>query len=477
MALDILLVNPNRMKPAVAPLALEYLADALERAGLTFALCDLCFAPDPQTALAVALEEHSPRLIAMTLRNSDDCYCATHHFFVPYYASLVETIRSHSEAPVVLGGAGYSTAPVGMLRRTGTDYGLVGDGEEALVELTRAVSAQAPVEGLSGLVWSEGGQWRQNPPAWREFGQEPLTRSHCDTGRYFREGGQAGLETKRGCPGGCVYCADPLSKGSRLRLRPVEAIVGEVRNLLAQGADALHLCDSEFNLSYEHARAVCEGLIAGGLGEQVRWWGYLAPSPFDAELLDLMIRSGCAGIDFGADSGDPQMLQRLGRQYTVEDLRETAQLCRSRHLPFMYDLLLGGPGETLQSVKKTVDLMKEIRPTCVGVALGMRLYRGSPAAEAVVGDLDGCRTHLLGQVADNSDLTLPVFYLQGEIASGGVRLLRDLIGDDQRFFFGWPDEAQADYNYDDNPVLVEAIAAGERGAYWDMLRRRLGLDA
>lgn len=473
MPIDVLLVNPNRMKPAIAPLALEYLAEALQASGVSFVVCDLCFAPDPHAALAGALQEHEPRLIAMTLRNSDDCYCATQHSFVPYYSELVATIGLQSDAPVVLGGAGYSTAPVGMLRHTGADYGIIGDGEAPLVSLAQG----QPLSNVPGLVYRDGDGYRLNPPAWAPFGQTSLPRKHLDTTRYFREGGQAGLETQRGCPGSCAYCADPLSKGARSRFRPVAAIVGEVRNLLAQGVDAIHLCDSEFNLSYEHAQAVCEGLIAAGLGEQIRWWAYLAPTPLDEPLIDLMMRAGCAGIDFGADHGSDAMLQRLGRPHRADDLRRTAALCRSRGLPFMYDLLLGAPGETRQSLSETIALMKEIQPSCVGVALGMRLYRGTPAAEGVLADGFVERNpNIRGHVARNEDLTLPAFYLEAGVADD-IDYLRQLIAGDQRFFFGWPDDGQADYNYDDNDALVAAIAEGKRGAYWDILRRDLGLPA
>jgi len=97
-----------------------------------------------------------------------------------------------------------------------------------------------------------------------------MTRSWVDNKRYFKEGGQAGFETKRGCNGSCIYCADPVAKGRNIRLRPPSAVADEVEHLVAQGIDHLHTCDSEFNLPPEHAIAVCEEFERRRLGDKVR---------------------------------------------------------------------------------------------------------------------------------------------------------------------------------------------------------------
>jgi len=402
------------------------------------------------------------------MRNADDCYCATQHSFIPDMQELVGLVRRHSDAAVVLGGAGYSTAPEAIAELTGADFGIVGDGEEALARLASGEGAAS----LPGLVWRDGAAVRRNAPAYAEFGREALPRDQLDSARYFREGGQGGLETKRGCPMGCTYCADPLSKGSRCRLRPPSAIVQEARHLLAQGVNAIHLCDCEFNLPLEHAKTVCRAMIADGLGAQWRWWAYLSPVPFDAELAELLVRAGCAGVNFGTDSGDAEMLGRLGRQYGPDDIRETARLCRGQGLTFMCDLLLGGPGETRESLRRSIELMKQIEPDCVGVAFGMRLYAGTEATRTVLAEgFTAQNPHLRGRTDNNPQMAWPVYYLEAGLGEDAVPYLRDLIGGDRRFFFGWPDETQPDYNYDGNEVLTEAIRAGARGAYWDILRQ------
>lgn len=473
-SIHVTLVNPNRMKPAVAPIGLDYLADALEAAGHRVDLLDLCFAPDPDAPIDEHFRQSAPDLVAVSIRNSDDCYFASQESFLPAYGAVLARVRRHTDAPVVLGGVGFSVMPEGIMRRVGADLGVGGDGEGPLVELANRIAAGQELADVPGLICRTSAGFRRNAPAPVPLGElPPRRRQAVDNARYFREGGQGGLETKRGCAIGCVYCADPVAKGRTFRLRPPDLVADEVAALLAQGVDCLHLCDGEFNLPREHAVGVCEALIDRGLGERVRWYAYAAATPFDAELAGLMRRAGCVGVNFGADSGSDAMLRRLGRPYRACDLWTTARACREAGLALMYDLLLGGPGETWETVRETVDLMRAIGPDRVGAALGVRLYPGTPLGEEVRrAGVSAANPHLHGVLADNDDLVDPVFYVSSALGSDPVGELCALIGGDERFLVGGrPGEVEANYNYNDNTVLVEAIRRGERGAYWDILRR------
>jgi radical SAM superfamily enzyme YgiQ (UPF0313 family) len=474
MADPVLLVNANRTRPPIAPLALDYLADALGAAGRPYSVVDLCFAESIVGELASAVANQAPLLVAITFRNTDDCYCATRHSFIPQLQALVAQVRQVTDAPVVVGGAGYSTAPEGILRRVGADFGLRGDGERALVELAQTLASKGDPTGIAGLVWGERGEIRANAPAWAPLAEGPLARRAVDNERYFREGGQGSVETKRGCPRGCIFCADHLGKGTGVRVRPPAAVAEEMMSLAARGVDCFHLCDSEFNVDAGHAEAVCRELIARGGADRLQWYAYLAPRPFSPEMARSMKQAGCAGINFGTDSGDAEMLRRLGRDHTPEDIVGAVRACRENGIPVMIDLLLGAPGETRQSVETTIRLMKQIEPTCVGVGLGVRIYPDTAIARTLRVP-DRGPEGLVGEIEGNDDLALPLFYLEPALGDNPVGLLKELIAGDERFFFGWPDDTQADYNYDDNPELTRAIADGHRGAYWDILRKLRGL--
>jgi hypothetical protein len=248
--------------------------------------------------------------------------------------------------------------------------------------------------------------------------------------------------------------------------------VAEIEALLGQGVDHLHTCDSEFNLPAEHALAVARAMGRAGLGSRVRWYAYCSPAPLDETLIIAFLRAGCAGINFGADHGTDPQLRRLGRHFTVADIERTAALCHRHRLPFMFDLLLGAPGETRASVRQTIELMRRLEPDCVGLSVGVRLYPGTALARDVLASGPPDRNpNLLGAIGGNVHLLEPVFYLAQELGPDWAPFIRDLVRDDPRFFL--PEDAgdNPNYNYNDNTALVEAIAAGARGAYWDILRR------
>lgn len=467
------LVNPNHMKPPVSPLALDYLAESLTSAGHQTKILDLCFSEDWREDIHAWFGNDQSDVVGLTIRNTDDCYFASQDFFVPYYADVVAEIRSKTEAPIVLGGAGFSVAPAAILKASKADYGIVGDGEISFSLIASRLEHGEYPSDIPGLVYRQAEGISSNPPVWIDMASLPLqSRRWVDNRRYFAEGGQLGVETKRGCEGKCIYCADPLSKGKACRLRPPTHVVKEIRGLLDQGIDCYHLCDSEFNMPLYHAEAICRQIIDSGLGDRIRWYTYASPVPFTEELAYLMKRAGCQGIDFGADHGDDAVLRSLGRNFTAEDLRRTAEICHRYDITFMYDLLIGGPSETFDSVTRAISLMKEIQPHRVGISVGVRIYDGTLLSRLIRRDgLTRTNPALYGQVEGNPDLMRPIYYLSPAVGMEVVDFISELVSDDPRFLHASRDQNESNYNYNDNTVLEDAIARGYQGAYWDILRK------
>jgi hypothetical protein len=111
----------------------------------------------------------------------------------------------------------------------------------------------------------------------------------------------------------------------------------------------------------------------------------------------------------------------------------------------------------------------------MGISLGVRVYSGTPLA-ALVREMGSMVSNkaLSGAKLDNDSFLRPLFYLSPELGTDPVTFVRDLVGDDERFFLpGGPDQ-ERDYNYNGNDRLVQALGRGERGAYWDILRRIRG---
>mgnify|MGYP000179826533 CR=1 FL=1 len=469
----ILLVNPNRMLPPVAPIGLEYLAANLRDHAFDPVLCDLAFAQDWKAHLKSSLNSVLPDAVGVSIRNLDDAYFASQDFILEHTVEIIRQIRTLTDKPVVLGGVGFSIAPREILRFSGADYGIAGDGEWAFPQLLECLSTDRIPGDVPGAVyWAGPGLVREVAPRRRDILRMPApARRLADNARYFAEGGQAGIETRRGCTQHCLYCVDTLAKGTMARVRGVSSLISEIEDLLEQGIDVFHLCDSECNVPPEPLFRMCEAIVRRGLGKRIRWYAYAAPAPFDTRLARQMAKAGCYGINFGVDHGVPAMLIRLGRVHSPDDARNAARICRETGIPCMFDMLLGGPGETPETLKQAIAFAQNANPDCVGLSCGVRVYPHTGLARQIraQGPLDA-NHNLHGAVRDNLELLQPIFYVSEAVGETIHEQVAGLVDGDDRFFHAIPSRLGANYNYNNHSALSTAIRNGARGAYWDILR-------
>jgi tryptophan 2-C-methyltransferase len=471
---EILLVNPNQIKPVVTPVALDYLAQSLEKNGFHSEILDLAFADDPASKIKQRLDDRNFLLIGITVRNIDDSYFASQDFCLQRTKTIIDQIRSETATPIVLGGVGFSIMPEFTLRYCEVDMGIKGDGEWSLPLLAERLVTDRDLAKVPGLIYKEEGKYRHNPAQSCSPASISLSRREAiDNLRYLQEGGMVGFETKRGCNQKCTYCADPLSKGKRIRFRNPKDVASELAFLYDKGIDHFHTCDSEFNIPERHAIEVCQEIVNRHLGDKIRWYAYASPAPFSEELARWMKKAGCVGIDFGVDHGNDRMLGSLGRAHQVENIKKTASLAKEYAFAFMFDLLLGGPGETRDTIQQTMALMKKLDPDRVGISLGIRLYKGTLLARKVTkeGEWGIGNKNLHGIIDRNKSMFQPVFYLASELGDDIEDSIGKEIAGDSRFLIGNRKNMERNYNYNDNSLLMEAIKKGARGAFWDILRK------
>ncbi len=474
------LINTNVMVPPIGPVGLDYIAGAVRAAGIQADVVDLCLADDPSKTLEGYFATHSPQLVGVSFRNVDDSFWPSARWFIPALTDTIRTIRSMTDAPIVIGGVGFSIFAERIVEYTGADFGIRGDGEQAIVSLLNQLQRPERFEHIDGLVWRRDGVIHSNRPAWPAPLSLPTERDAIDNLAYFKKGGQCGLETKRGCNRRCLYCADPLAKGVAVRPRDPSEVADEVQSLIDKGIEVLHLCDSEFNISRSHAYAVCEEFSRRSFAKKVRWYTYMAVVPFDAELAGAMSRAGCVGIDFTGDSACPSILKTYRQRHSKEDLASAVRLCRANGVTVMIDLLFGGPGETPETVAETIDFIKQIDPDCAGAPLGIRIYPGIEMARIAANEgPPETNPNIHRKYEGPVDFFKPTFYISEALGEQPAGLIKDLIAADERFFEPMPEIApealkssqSTDHNYNDNTELVEAIGKGARGAYWDILRK------
>jgi radical SAM superfamily enzyme YgiQ (UPF0313 family) len=463
-----LLINTNLLRPPVSPIGLEYAGESLVEAGLSVRVLDLVFETDWQVALACTVRAEAPLLVGLTVRNTDDCSFTTRRSFLPWIRELVTEIRRLTGVFVLLGGIGFSVMPEAVLRLTGADAGVLGDGEEVLPALVKCLMEGKDITHLPNLVYREDEAIIRNHVINADLRKiPPRHRNLFDNRKYEEQGAMVGIETTRGCPGGCIFCPEPVAKGSTVRLRPPAAIVQEFRNLLTQGVSWFHTCDSEFNKTPDHAKDICRAIIEGGLGDSIHWYAYCSPVPFDFELASLMKRAGCLGINFGVDSLCDEQLVRLGQGHTVSDVEEIVAILRKVGLNYMFDLLIGGPGENPGTVRTTIDTARRLGVPLVGIAAGVRVYPGTSLGRAVV---EGTIREGLYPDA-GTEPHEPLFYLSPRLGSDALNLIQALVSGDPHFLFLTSPSDEASYNYADDDSLSRLIEDGARGAYWDIISK------
>lgn len=464
--MNVALVNTNRIKPPIAPIGLDYVATALNFAGHHVEVLDLCWEDDCDCAIEKFFDKKEFLLIGITLRNTDDCAFTSRQSFLNDFIEIVKKIRKSTKGLIVFGGVGFSVMPEYILGLCKADAGIWGEGEFVFVDLANRMAGGEEWQDLPNLLYYRDKRFYRNASLdLPRINLPRMSRCWVDNQRYFREGGQVGIETKRGCPCHCIYCADPIAKGAKIRTRSPKAVADELEMLLEQGIDHIHTCDSEFNLPIEHASQVCNEIIKRGLAKRLRWYAYCSPVPFSGQLAKLMHRAGCVGINFGVDSGDEQILRRLRRNFSPNDILRAVRFCKEAGVSIMLDLLIGSPGETEESIARTIELTRLSKADRIGVAVGVRVYPGTKLENLIEqeGMKDGC-------ISGNGPFD-PIFFLEPQVASSVFHLLDKLIGEDRRYFFFDPSRPTRNYNYNANQLLVDAIRKGYRGAYWDILRR------
>ena len=421
--MKVLLVATNleRFPYAVAPLGVLCVAAAARAAGHQVDFLDLGMAPSAQRALQKALKSGEYQAVAFGIRNLDNCWAFAPRSYLEEVRRFAETVRRCFKGPLILGGSGFSVSPDGWMRRLQADCGVIGEGERAFPEVLSRLEAGRSLEGIDGvIIASRSGSLAGALPTKAVEGLGELSMAAhdlCGYAQYMRRGGYVGVQTKRGCPFGCIYCVYPQLEGRRYRLRPPEAVVQEVETVVVRSkVRHFFFVDSVFNDPRAHALEICRALSRRRLPAQ--WMCFCNPVGFDAELAHAMAQAGCSGVEFGLDAATPKMLAAMGKPFGQEEIRTALGAAHKAGLPFLLSMLFGGPGETWADVEEAQAFLNGCATAnSVFACYGIRIYEGTSMAELAV--REGC-------VPSDTDLFEPAYYLSPALRERTVEKL-DLI--------------------------------------------------
>jgi radical SAM superfamily enzyme YgiQ (UPF0313 family) len=403
MKILLISVNREKMPYPVFPLGLAYLVRVLKEEGYGIEVLDLCFSQDPSIELKKTLRRFQPDLIGLSLRNLDNLTYPTSVSYLREVEEVIQTCRQYSSAKLVIGGSGYSLAPKELLHHFDIDFGIVGEGEEALVKLINSFEKGGSISPSPHLLVKEKPFPHQTVGARVPAFKTP-DRSLFETRRYLEKGGMGNIQTKRGCPFSCIYCTYPLLEGKEVRLRKIEEVVDELQKLTEEGVDYVYFVDDIFNYPPSYAEDLCREMIRRKV--RIKWSAFVNPGFLTKDLLKSMGEAGCVGIEFGTDSGSPRMLKNYEKSFTLEHIVQSSQACSELGINHCHYILLGGPGEDDETIEESFQLMDRLDPTAVIAMLGIRIYPGTEMERVALSQ---------GVIRRDSNLIFPHFYVSPEL--------------------------------------------------------------
>jgi radical SAM superfamily enzyme YgiQ (UPF0313 family) len=410
----ILFISPNRLRLVVPPLPLG-LASVVAAVAQEHQVqvLDFMFLADPLGQVRRVVTTFSPEIIALSVRNIDNQDCRHPESFIREVKDLVALLQELSDAPVVVGGAGFSIMPREFMEYLGADFGVAGEGEVAFREFLAAFAGSRNWEAVSGLVWRQEEEWQLNPvqrvadlkslaPPALEYFTPNLYQEALGSAKLP---GMVPVQTRRGCPMKCIYCTTPLLEGRRFRSWEP----GQVAAWLAAWYEKFALTrfyfvDNLFNCPPGYAKSLCRAII--DLNLPLEWGALINPSAPDRELFRLCRQAGGVFMQVGNESGSDLVLTNLGKGFGRRQVELTFRLMEEEGIAYSCFLMLGGPGETRETVEESVALLEQSHPQMVNLTVGVRIYPGLPLH----------RLALAEGVLDPADKLLqPRFYLSPAI--------------------------------------------------------------
>ena len=410
--MKILLISENRTTTLVSPfpLGLAFVAGSLRQAGHEVNVLDFMFLEEWQEKLCNTLNDFQPDAIGLSIRNIDNQDMRNPVFFLSDHLEIVRAVRRYSNALIILGGSGFNIHPAGCLRYLDTDFGIYGEGEKAFPKLLSSIKT-AEFFNIPGAVWKKDNKIIINPPDYISDLNKWASPSFKDfdvTAYHEAKSELPGcitVQNKRGCHMKCIYCSTPFLEGTHCRLRDTRQSVKEMAALNREkNIQRFYVVDNVFNFPLSNAKDFCREIITQGL--KVSWQAILNPAFSDEELFELMAKAGCRFISLGNESGHELILKNLRKGFTLENVRKAARIARANGIRFGCFLLLGGPGETQDTVKQSVEFVEELSPDLVTLKAGIRIYPGTQL-ETLARDE--------GMIGNDRDLLYPAFYISSAI--------------------------------------------------------------
>ena len=293
--------------------------------------------------------------------------------------------QARPELPIVLGGAHIDSTKGDAFQMADCfDFAVHGEGEHPLLKACQAIRDHA-VPGPAGVIENlqeclqdipnviyrdrETGKVVENNAgafikvldelAAVDYDMVDITKYSIPTmaGRYV-----ISMMLSRGCPFKCTFCDAPITMGTKLRFWTMDRIIADIKHYKEKyGVTNFVFKDSTFTAKKKWAFEFCQRLIDEKLN--IKWRCNTRANLVPPPLLNLMAQAGCYVINFGVESGDEETLKRIEKAVDLEEVVDAFNRCRKLGIRTYATFLMGNPGETDETARRTIEFSKRIRPS------------------------------------------------------------------------------------------------------------------
>ena len=335
--MKILLIASNiaRTPYPVYPLGMSMIAGALTNAGHAVAQFDFLQHEMSLDAITNAVTTEKPDIVGISIRNIDNTNMMNEQHYIGIVKGIVDQIRNHTSAKVILGGSAFSILPDSVLAAVGADYGVIGEGEQIFIEFVNNAS--------NGIYPDKKIITTQQSLQGTDITSAEYDRQILDF--YLQNGHVGNVQTKRGCPYNCVYCSYPSLEGKRIRVRDSHEVLQDMQSLINDhGAKMIFFTDSVFNDRTGQYRNLLELMKKQKI--TIPWSGFITPDKLDEYDIELMKDTGLIAAEMGSDAATDATLAGLGKSFRFADIAKYNDLFAQYEIAIAHYYMFGGPNET-----------------------------------------------------------------------------------------------------------------------------------
>ena len=407
--MKVLLINPPYFNSkykfiglVAPPLGIAYMAAVLEENNIDVEIIDAAALEMSWETLETEIKRISPGLVAITaLTPTIDKAMLT--------AELAK--KTCPQATVVMGGYHPTFNYQEILEREYVDVVVMGEGEYTLLDLVETLDEGGDLKNVQGIAY-EGGVTPPRPLI-EDLDELPFPARHLLPMDHYKilnmKLHTATMISGRGCPMQCSFCASAALHGHQLRMRSPENVVDEMEHLINDhDSGMIAFMDDTFTLKPSRVEDICDEIKRRDIDV---YWGCTARADTLSEkLLRKLSDSGCITMFLGVESADQQQLDRVNKQMTIEKIRQAFKLSRENDIRTIASVVLGMPGDTKESIERTIKFVRELNPSYALFSLatpypGTRFYQ-----EAVQDNLikvkDWSKYTLLSPVLETVDCSM-----------------------------------------------------------------------